>query len=120
ETAEILKKENFARGVVVRQEDNHLHIDMYTIANNDIHVNMQMVIFLTYNDTAGKVFFSEDFGYSISNLAFGSHADNPVAFDCCTTSNRGNHFIGNANAAVICMELNGHNHPPLGPAPNDL
>src|SRR5699024_6057953 len=80
----------------------------------------QMVIFLTYNDTAGKVFFSEDFGYSISNLAFGSHADNPVAFDCCTTSNRGNNFIGNANAAVICMELNGHNHPPLGSAPNAL
>src|SRR5690625_3067378 len=31
--AEILRKENFSKGVVVRQEDNRLHIDMYIIVS---------------------------------------------------------------------------------------
>lgn len=31
--AEILRKENFSRGVIVRQEDNRLHIDMYIIVS---------------------------------------------------------------------------------------
>src|SRR5690625_2291151 len=31
--AEILRKENFSRGVIVRQEDNYLHIDMYIIVS---------------------------------------------------------------------------------------
>ncbi len=31
--AEILRKENFAKGVVVRQEDENVHIDMYIIVS---------------------------------------------------------------------------------------
>ena len=31
--AEILRKENFSRGIVVRQEDDKLHIDMYIIVS---------------------------------------------------------------------------------------
>src|SRR5690625_4198882 len=31
--AEILRKENFSRGVIVRQEDNSLHVDMYIIVS---------------------------------------------------------------------------------------
>ncbi|TXL67641.1 Asp23/Gls24 family envelope stress response protein [Cerasibacillus terrae] len=31
--AEILKKENYSRGVVVRQDDTHLHVDMYIIVS---------------------------------------------------------------------------------------
>ncbi|GAE91675.1 alkaline-shock protein [Gracilibacillus boraciitolerans JCM 21714] len=31
--AEILRKENFAKGVVVRQEEEHVHIDMYIIVS---------------------------------------------------------------------------------------
>ncbi|TMN23537.1 Asp23/Gls24 family envelope stress response protein [Lentibacillus cibarius] len=31
--AEILRKENFSKGVIVRQVDNRLHIDMYIIVS---------------------------------------------------------------------------------------
>ncbi len=31
--AEILRKENFTRGVIVRQEDDQVHIDMYIIVS---------------------------------------------------------------------------------------
>lgn len=31
--AEMIRKENYSRGVIVRQEDNNLHIDMYIIVS---------------------------------------------------------------------------------------
>ncbi|WP_163536757.1 Asp23/Gls24 family envelope stress response protein [Gracilibacillus sp. YIM 98692] len=31
--AEILRKENFTKGVIVRQEDSNIHIDMYIIVS---------------------------------------------------------------------------------------
>lgn len=56
--AEILRKENFSRGVVVRKEDNHLHIDMYIIVSYGVKIsevasNVQAQVKYTLNKTLG-------------------------------------------------------------------
>jgi len=56
--AEILKKENFSKGVVVRQEDDKLHIDMYIIVGygtkiSEVAHNVQNQVKYTLNKTIG-------------------------------------------------------------------
>ncbi|HLR07887.1 MAG TPA: Asp23/Gls24 family envelope stress response protein [Bacillota bacterium] len=56
--AEILRKENFSRGVVVRQEDNHLHIDMYIIVSygtkiSEVAHNVQSQVIYNLNQSLG-------------------------------------------------------------------
>ncbi|MBP1968142.1 putative alkaline shock family protein YloU [Virgibacillus natechei] len=56
--AEILKKENFLRGVVVRQEENHLHIDMYIIVSygtkiSEVAHNVQSQVKYTLHQSLG-------------------------------------------------------------------
>ncbi|WP_102027336.1 Asp23/Gls24 family envelope stress response protein [Salirhabdus sp. Marseille-P4669] len=56
--AEILKKENFSKGVVVRQEEDQLHIDMYIIVSygtkiSEIAHNVQNQVKYTLNKTIG-------------------------------------------------------------------
>lgn len=62
--AEILRKENFARGVVVRQEDNRLHIDMYIIVSygtkiSEVAHNVQSQV---------KYMLSQSLGLSIDSV----------------------------------------------------
>ena len=55
---EMLKKENFSRGVVVRQEEDHVHIDMYIIVSygtkiSEIAHNVQSQVKYTLSKTIG-------------------------------------------------------------------
>ncbi|MFC0301463.1 Asp23/Gls24 family envelope stress response protein [Virgibacillus soli] len=56
--AEILKKENYSRGIVVRQDNNHLHIDLYIIVSygtkiSEVAHNVQSQVKYTLNKTLG-------------------------------------------------------------------
>ncbi len=56
--AEILRKENFSKGVVVRQEDNRLHIDMYIIVSygtkiSEVAHNVQSQVKYMLNQSLG-------------------------------------------------------------------
>ncbi|WP_456275537.1 Asp23/Gls24 family envelope stress response protein [Bacillus sp. AK128] len=56
--AEILKKENFTKGVVVRQENDEIHIDMFIIVSygtkiSEIAHNVQTQVKYTLNQTLG-------------------------------------------------------------------
>lgn len=56
--AEILRKENFSRGVIVRQEDNDLHIDMYIIVSygtkiSEVAHNVQSQVKYTLHQSLG-------------------------------------------------------------------
>ncbi|MCA1023324.1 Asp23/Gls24 family envelope stress response protein [Halobacillus litoralis] len=56
--AEMLRKENFSRGVVVRQEEDRLHIDMYIIVSygtkiSEVAHNVQSQVKYTLNKTVG-------------------------------------------------------------------
>ena len=55
---EILRKENFSRGVIVRQENDVVHIDMYIIVSygtkiSEIAHNVQSKVKYTLNQTVG-------------------------------------------------------------------
>lgn len=55
---DILRKENFTRGVIVRQEADHVHIDMYIIVSygtkiSEIAHNVQSKVKYTLNQTVG-------------------------------------------------------------------
>jgi len=55
---EILRKENFSRGVIVRQQDDHVEIDMYIIVSygtkiSEIAHNVQSKVKYTLNKTMG-------------------------------------------------------------------
>ena len=56
---EILRKENFTRGVIVRQEGEQVHIDMYIIVSygtkiSEIAHNVQSQVKYTLNQTLGS------------------------------------------------------------------
>lgn len=56
--AEILRKENFTKGVVVRQEEDAVHIDMYIIVSygtkiSEIAHNVQSKVKYTLDKTVG-------------------------------------------------------------------
>ncbi|HLR51758.1 MAG TPA: Asp23/Gls24 family envelope stress response protein [Candidatus Avamphibacillus sp.] len=56
--AEILRKENFSRGVIVRQEANRLHIDMYIIVSygtkiSEVAHNVQSQVKYTLSQSLG-------------------------------------------------------------------
>jgi uncharacterized alkaline shock family protein YloU len=56
--AEILRKENFSRGVIVRQENNYLHIDMYIIVSygtkiSEVAHNVQSQVKYTLSQSLG-------------------------------------------------------------------
>jgi len=56
--AEILKKENYSRGIVVRQEEHQLHIDMYIIVSygtkiSEVAHNVQSQVKYTLNYSLG-------------------------------------------------------------------
>lgn len=56
--SEILRKENFARGVLVRQEGEHLHIDMYIIVSygtkiSEVAHNVQSQVKYTLSKSLG-------------------------------------------------------------------
>lgn len=56
--AEILRKENYARGIVVRQEDDKLHIDMYIIVSygtkiSEVAHNVQSQVKYTLQQSIG-------------------------------------------------------------------
>ena len=56
--SEILRKENFAKGVVVRQVEDELHIDMYIIVSygtkiSEIAHNVQSKVKYTLSQTVG-------------------------------------------------------------------
>ncbi|CAM3699164.1 Asp23/Gls24 family envelope stress response protein [Mesobacillus zeae] len=56
--AEILRKENFTRGVVVRQENEEVHIDMYIIVSygtkiSEVAHNVQSKVKYTLDQTVG-------------------------------------------------------------------
>jgi len=56
--AEILKKENFSRGIVVRQDDGELHIDMYIIVSygtkiSEVAHNVQSQVKYMLNQSLG-------------------------------------------------------------------
>ncbi|API93845.1 MULTISPECIES: Asp23/Gls24 family envelope stress response protein [Bacillota] len=56
--AEILRKENFSKGVIVRQEQHHLHIDMYIIVSygtkiSEIAHNVQSKVKYTLSQSLG-------------------------------------------------------------------
>jgi uncharacterized alkaline shock family protein YloU len=55
---DILRKENFTRGVIVRQEDQQVHIDMYIIVSygtkiSEIAHNVQSKVKYTLDKTVG-------------------------------------------------------------------
>jgi uncharacterized alkaline shock family protein YloU len=55
---EILRKENFTRGVVVRQENDEVHIDMYIIVSygtkiSEVATNVQNTVKYTLDKTVG-------------------------------------------------------------------
>ena len=56
--SEILRKENFTRGVIVRQEEQQVHIDMYIIVSygtkiSEIAYNVQSKVQYTLDKTVG-------------------------------------------------------------------
>lgn len=56
--SEIIRKENYSRGVIVRQEDDSLHIDMYIIVSygtkiSEIAHNVQSQVKYTLSQTLG-------------------------------------------------------------------
>ncbi|MCF3942474.1 Asp23/Gls24 family envelope stress response protein [Oceanobacillus alkalisoli] len=56
--AEILRKENYSRGIVVRQEDEELHIDLYIIVSygtkiSEVASNVQSQVKYTLEQTLG-------------------------------------------------------------------
>lgn len=56
--AEMLRKENFSRGVIVRQEEDKLHIDMYIIVSygtkiSEVAHNVQSQVKYTLNQSIG-------------------------------------------------------------------
>ena len=56
--SEILRKENFTRGVIVRQEEHQVHIDMYIIVSygtkiSEIAHNVQSKVKYTLDKTVG-------------------------------------------------------------------
>ncbi|KGX88490.1 Asp23/Gls24 family envelope stress response protein [Pontibacillus litoralis] len=56
--AEILRKENFSRGIMVRQEEGQVHIDMYIIVSygtkiSEVAHNVQSQVKYTLNKTVG-------------------------------------------------------------------
>ena len=56
--AEILRKENYSRGIVVRQEDDKLHIDMYIIVSygtkiSEVANNVQSQVKYTLGQSLG-------------------------------------------------------------------
>src|SRR5690625_1891577 len=56
--AEIIGKENYSRGVIVRQEDNNLHIDMYIIVSygtkiSEVAHNVQSQVKYKLNQSLG-------------------------------------------------------------------
>ncbi|MGP4078108.1 Asp23/Gls24 family envelope stress response protein [Halobacillus sp. K22] len=56
--SEMLRKENFSRGVVVRQIDDRLHIDMFIIVSygtkiSEVAHNVQSQVKYTLNKTVG-------------------------------------------------------------------
>ncbi len=56
--SEILRKENFTRGVIVRQEEQQVHIDMYIIVSygtkiSEIAHNVQSKVKYTLDKTVG-------------------------------------------------------------------
>jgi uncharacterized alkaline shock family protein YloU len=55
---EILRKENFTRGIIVRQENDEVHIDMYIIVSygtkiSEVAHNVQTKVKYTLNQTVG-------------------------------------------------------------------
>ncbi|MER2000821.1 MAG: Asp23/Gls24 family envelope stress response protein [Lysinibacillus sp.] len=55
---DILRKENFAKGVIIRQENEDLHIDMYIIVSygtkiSEIAYQVQSMVKYTVNKTLG-------------------------------------------------------------------
>ncbi|RST75451.1 Asp23/Gls24 family envelope stress response protein [Siminovitchia acidinfaciens] len=55
---EILRKDNFSRGVVIRQEEDELHIDMYIIVSygtkiSEVAFNVQSKVKYTLQKTIG-------------------------------------------------------------------
>ncbi|ANB57029.1 asp23 family protein [Anoxybacillus sp. B7M1] len=56
--SEILRKENFSKGVIVREEDGEVHIDMYIIVSYGIKIsevahNVQTKVKYTLDKTLG-------------------------------------------------------------------
>jgi len=56
--AEMLRRENFSRGIVVRQEDEEVHIDMYIIVSygtkiSEVAHQVQSKVKYTLNQTVG-------------------------------------------------------------------
>lgn len=56
--SEMLRKENFSRGVLVRQEEDNLHIDMFIIVSygtkiSEVAHNVQSQVKYTLNKTVG-------------------------------------------------------------------
>jgi uncharacterized alkaline shock family protein YloU len=56
--AEILRKENFSKGVIVRQENDQVHIDMYIIVSygtkiSEVAHNVQSKVKYTLDKTVG-------------------------------------------------------------------
>ncbi|MFP3508227.1 Asp23/Gls24 family envelope stress response protein [Peribacillus simplex] len=56
--AEILRKENFTKGVIVRQEEEEVHIDMFIIVSygtkiSEVAHNVQSKVKYTLNKTVG-------------------------------------------------------------------
>lgn len=56
--SEIIRKENYSRGIIVRQEDNVLHIDMYIIVSygtkiSEVANNVQSQVKYTLNQSLG-------------------------------------------------------------------
>ncbi|CAG9619750.1 Asp23/Gls24 family envelope stress response protein [Sutcliffiella rhizosphaerae] len=56
--SEILRKENFTKGVIVRQEEDQLHIDMYIIVSygtkiSEVAHNVQTKVKYTLNQMVG-------------------------------------------------------------------
>jgi uncharacterized alkaline shock family protein YloU len=56
--SEILRKENFTRGVLIRQEDEEVHIDMYIIVSygtkiSEVAHNVQTKVKYTLDQTVG-------------------------------------------------------------------
>ncbi|GGN49507.1 MULTISPECIES: Asp23/Gls24 family envelope stress response protein [Oceanobacillus] len=56
--AEILRKENYSRGIVVRQEDEELHIDLYIIVSygtkiSEVASNVQSQVKYTLEQSLG-------------------------------------------------------------------
>lgn len=73
---EILRKENFTRGVIVRQENDEVHIDMYIIVSygtkiSEIAHNVQSKVKYTLNQTVGLAIGSVNIyvqGVRVTNL----------------------------------------------------